>query len=110
MTIYQLHEYSSDYDYPHDYIIGSYLRKERAEEEKLKAEVANQKLIERSKKCNKCPFLIEDFANIDELFNEHSDYCSEAKLEQGEYGIDCENYSVCWDENHFEVEEVEVEE
>lgn len=110
MTIYQVHEYGGDYDYPYNYIIGSYLRRERAEEEKLKAEVVNQRLIERSKKCIRCPFVENSFHSIDEALAKHSNYCSEAKLEQGEYGIDCENYSVCWDENHFDIEEVEVEE
>ena len=34
MTIYQLHEYSGEWEDYRDRIIGSYLRKERAEEEK----------------------------------------------------------------------------
>lgn len=38
MKIYQLHEYGGEWEDRYDYIIGSYLRKERAEEEKVKAE------------------------------------------------------------------------
>ena len=40
MKIYQLHEYSGEYEDFSDRIIGSYLRKERAEEEKAKGVIA----------------------------------------------------------------------
>ena len=38
MKIYQLHKHGGEWEDYRDVIIGSYLRKERAEEEKLKAE------------------------------------------------------------------------
>ena len=110
MIIYQLHECGGEWEDYHDYIIGSYLRKERAEEEKVKAEVKERELIEHSKRCINCPFLEEDFDNLSDLMLEYSDYCNEAKLEEGYYSIDCENYCVHYDENDFYIKEIEVEE
>lgn len=110
MIIYQLHKYSGEFEYCEDYIIGSYLRKERAEEAKVKAEEHTKEMMKYSKKCQNCPFLEEDFSDIDNLLVEHSDYCSEAKLRESKYGMDCENYYTIWDEPTFEIKEVEVEE
>ena len=39
MKIYQLHKYGGEFEEAYDYIIGSYFRKERAEEEKMKVEL-----------------------------------------------------------------------
>lgn len=110
MKIYQLHEYSGEWEYFTDSIIGSYLRKERAEEEKCKAEVKEKKLIEHSKKCYDCPFLERGFDSPDDLLLEYPDYCNMAELEETEYGISCDNYYSHWDESIFKIEEVEVEE
>lgn len=109
MKIYQLHEYSGEWEDYRDRIIGSYLRKERAEEEKIGAEAREKELIECSHRCVNCPFLEEDFKNLNDLLSEYPDYCTEAKLEETDYGIDCENYHIHWDESTFEILEVEVE-
>lgn len=111
MKIYQLHECGGEWEDYHDYIIGSYLKKERAEEERVKAETKEKELMERSHLCYYCPFLEEDFANLNNLMSEYSDYCNEAKLEDGDFGIECANYYFAhWDEDSFYVKEVEVEE
>lgn len=106
MKIYQLHEYGGEYEDHYDYIIGSYLRKKRAEEEKTKAEAKEKELREHHKRCNSCPF-IETQTN---LLNSFPNYCSEARLEETECGIDCENFYLKWDESIFKIEIVEVEE
>lgn len=110
MKIYQLHKYGGEWEDHFDYIIGSYLHKERAEEEMLKAKSKEEELSERGRKCNRCPFLEHPFANLDDMIVKHSHYCSEAKLENSKWGIDCENYCSQWDEAFFKIEEVEVEE
>lgn len=116
MTIYQLHEYSGEYEDFHDYIIGSYLRKERAEEEKVKAEAREKQLRKHSKKCNRCPLIGSacdfdfDSLNLDDLLSKYPNYCTRSKLEKTEYGVNCANYYIHWDESRFEVKEVEVEE
>ena len=111
MKIYQLHEYSGEWEDYRDRIRGSYLRKDRAEEEKTKAEASEKILRERSAKCNNCPvFDAYPFASLDGLLDEHSDYCSEMELEETEYGIHCQNYYLKWNDSTFEIVEVEVEE
>lgn len=109
MTIYQLHKYSGEYDDFRDYIIGSYLRKERAEEEKIEAEAKERELIEHSERCENCPFLESSLA-IDKLLSMYQDYCSETELEEDECGIRCDNYIRFWDESTFEIKEIEIEE
>lgn len=111
MKIYQLHECSGEWEDYHDYIIGSYLRKERAEEEKAKREAKEKELIEQSGKCFNCPFVEEDNESLNDLLSEYPDYCTKAKLGKTEYGIiDCKNYYSHWDDSIFKIEEVEVEE
>ena len=111
MKIYQLHEHSGEWEDYRDRVIGSYLRKERAEEEKLKAEKFESILRERSDKCNKCPiFSLNPFLEINKLIREHGDYCDLMEVEESDYGPECMNYAVKWDYSTFEVVEVEVEE
>ena len=112
MKIYQLHEYSGLWEYFHDYIIGSYLRKERAEEELDKAKTEEEELREKNNKCSECPFLGEPFCDLDKLISEHNNYCSEKELEDSglKYGICCNNYYLKWQDSTFEIKEVEVEE
>ena len=111
MKIYQLHKYGGQWEDSYDHIIGSYLRKERAEEEKSKAEANEKELMERADKCENCPLLVEAWDNMNDLLSKYSDYCDVMKLEESSYGIDCENYYSHWDNNvTFEIKEVEVEE
>ena len=111
MKIYQLHEYGGEYEDFRDYIIGSYLRKERAEEEKAKAEAEEQKIREQACRCSNCPFVGEKPAKLKTLLAKHKGYCEIMKLDAfGKYGIVCENYFTHWDNMYFEIQEVEVEE
>lgn len=110
MRIYQLHKCLGEWEDYLDTIIGSYLREERAIEEKIKAEAKEEELIEKGNKCSRCPFLEEYPDDFDSFIIKHSDYCSDAKLELVEYGIDCENYHTHWDRATFYIKDVEVEE
>ena len=110
MIIYQLHEFSGQWEDFRDYIIGSYIRKERAEEEKYNAEIKEKELIEQSGKCFACPFIEDDNENLDRLLSEYPNYCTKAKLNKTEYGIiNCDNYYTHWDNSIFEIKEIEVE-
>lgn len=111
MKIYQLHEYSGEWEDYRDRIIGSYLRKERAEEEKAKAEAEEELLLEHGKRCNNCP-LLDDYSwlTIENLIAKYPNYCTESKLEETDYGINCQNYYSHWDKSTFKIVEVEVEE
>ena len=106
MKIYQLHEYSGEWEDYRDRIIGSYLRKERAEEEKAKAEAKEKELVEQHKKCDECLYLYDAYITNEELLS----YCAKAKLEEDDDDINCVNYYTHWDEATFEIKEVEVEE
>lgn len=110
MKIYQLHKFGGEWEDSYDYIIGSYLRKERAEEEKLKAEQKERELVEKSEKCNSCPFLDYPSDGLNNLLSKYSYYCDKADLEESDYGVDCNNYYSLWDKSYFEIKEVEVEE
>jgi hypothetical protein len=111
MKIYQLHEYYGEWEDRGDYICGSYLRRERAEEEKTKAEELEKYLIERSNRCYNCPFMDDDlFLSVKDIIAKHPVYCNDAKLNNTDYGISCENYYMKHDSSFFKIEEVEVEE
>ena len=110
MKIYQLHEYYGEWEDFRDYIRGSYLRKERAEEAKIKAEAENKELVAKSRKCSRCPFIADDDFELGVLLLAYSDYCSEVALEDTPYGTNCKNYCCVWEESDFEIIEVEVEE
>lgn len=111
MKIYQLHEYTGAWEDFRDTIIGSYLRKERAEEELGKAKAKEEELRMQSGKCFECPFLEQDNEDLDSLLSEHPSYCTKLKLSKTEYGIiNCDNYYDHWDDATFSIKEVEVEE
>ena len=104
MKIYQIHKYGGQWEDRYDYIIGSYLKKERAEEEKTKAEKEEQELRNQDEKCRECPYLYDAFITNEKLL----EYCPKADLKQYEDEIDCANYFQLWDESYFKIEEVEV--
>lgn len=115
MKIYQLHKCGGEWEDAYDHIIGSYLRKERAEEERIKAEAKEKEDEEHSKKCGDCYFcdalIEEDYIDINDFISKHRDYCSKIELGELEDGVfDCNNYYQKWDYSFFKIEEVEVEE
>ena len=96
MKIYQLHEYSGEWEDFRDYI---------------RAEAKENELANKSQKCNHCPALdAYPFASFDSLFDKYCDYCSEMDLEETDYGLNCNNYYSKWDKSTFKIKEVEVEE
>ena len=110
MIIYQIHECSGEYEYYRDYIVGSYLDKEKAiarMEELQHIEVGRQA---QSEYCSACPIcdtvtMAEDF---DTAVKMCSMYCQNAKITEDVYGYDCVNYCSSWDEATYEIKEVEV--
>ena len=110
MKIYQLHEYSGEWEDFRDNIIGFYLRKERAREEKIKAEAKEVELKNKSNDCLYCPFLDDTELSLENLLTLYPDYCTDAELEETKYGINCENYFSKYDDSTFKIIEIEVEE
>ena len=112
MIIYQLHEIGGEWENYYDHIIGSYLKKERAKEEKIKAEQKEKSRQERHIKCCNCPIL-DNNVQADTLeYTKHicGNYCSIAKIYEDKFGYDCKNYECNWDKSEFRIIEVEVEE
>jgi hypothetical protein len=110
MVIYQLHECGGEWEDYYDHIIGSYLRKERAEEEKAKAEAKEKVKVEKGNKCKRCPFMDVDFEDFGKTLLKHPDYCNKSNLVyKGSLGVSCKKYYFHWDESSFKIEEVEVE-
>ena len=112
MRIYQLHEYCGEWEDYRDLIRGSYLRRERAEEEKVKREAEQRELERRSDLCANCLFIGEDASVMEKLLSKYPDYCDKKEFYIDTYDncIECENYYLHYDKSTFNIKEVEVEE
>lgn len=114
LTIYQIHEMSGDYEDYQDTIVGSYLRKERAEEVIKTLRDKEDKRRARALKCQNCPVHDYDCNNYLVI----SEYCEDFDdaYEQGDDGEEqlfCKNeyYSYsAYDDVYYEMQKVEVEE
>lgn len=129
MKIYQVYEYGGEYECRYDYIIKSFMSKEKAEEFMKECEAAEEEMIKLRDKCYGCICYHRDFEkfnNFNELINDIKNYCDKFELDDEdakEEGIDitesknfdyieCQNSLLYewFDYPSFEVEEVEVEE
>ena len=112
-TIYQIHEISGEYEDYRDVIIGSYLRKERAEEVLKNLRDEEDKRRARAQKCRECPVREHD-RELRSAINEYcEDFNEEYESDDGEEQLFCGNeyYSYsAYDDLYYEIEEVEVEE
>ena len=110
MKIYQLHKYGGEWEDAYDHIIGSYLYKERAEQEMAKAELQNEENKKLSCHCSNCP--IVDYWKLDaEVARKCEKYCDKFKyVDMGDDGFECANYIAYLQDAHFSIEEVEVAE
>lgn len=109
MKIYQLHQYGGEWEDYRDYIIGSYLHKERAEEEMIKAQDEEFQKQRLSKQCANCPYYtddIEDNQTLADLMRQHCDHSDIRCDDDGE--LFCKNFYTHWIYNDFRIKEVEV--
>ena len=123
MTIYQLHEYSGEFDSYTDNLVGTYALK-------LRAELEMEKLIERNSqasKCNSCPIIycpedcqfdcddtercdkyrIEEATKLCDRFLPSTSIISISNGMDDFETLNCENYSYAY-EYEYEIKEVEV--
>ena len=112
MIIYQIHEYSGDYEDYRDYIVGSYLNKEKAMVKMEELQCIETEKRDKSDHCSLCPICDEDIMDddFDMAVKRCSRYCRDAKITEDRFGYDCKNYRSHWDETTYEIKEVEVEE
>lgn len=118
--IYQIHEYGGEWEDSFDYIVGSYLSKEKAEVEKKRLEEEEDELL----KCMECSvyFCTVD-CELDGICGEEK--CNEYRINKakkhcdryepytyedkdGNDEIGCKNYDYKGDASWFKIEEVEV--
>lgn len=107
--IYQIHEKGGGYEDNFDYIVGSYLRKEKAERELKKF---NDALNERYAYYQKCSNCSAQFGCLEDEIDEIRENCDHFSTENDESLIVfCKNAVYSYDESvRYEVEEVSVDE
>ena len=111
MIIYQIHEYSGEYEDYRDYIVGSYLNKEKAIAKMKELQWNDREKWTQAALCSECPIIDEDeMEDLDTVLKECSKWCGNAKIIKDRFGYDCENYQYYWDEATYDIKEVEVEE
>ena len=107
-TIYQIHEKGGEYEYRFDYIVGSYLHKEKAERELEKFNDALNKRHARYQKCSNCS--AQFVCSVDEI-DKIRKRCD--RFASGDYEssiLFCKNAVDSYDESvRYEVEEVDVD-
>ena len=111
MKIYQIHKYGGNYEDYFDYIVSSYLSKEKAIIERRLLE----KDLEESRKCCSCQlYYCDDTCQYNDCdkcnernLNKIDTYCS--RYEPCEWNkYKCINYSTKFNEINYSIEEVEV--
>lgn len=111
MKIYQIHEWGGEWEDRYDYIVSSYLSKEKAEAERDRLE----KEQAGSMKCNECPIYFCPFDCDGEDCG--TEKCTERCIELVKKHCDayepsstgkCENYRYNLHDSKFSIEEVEV--
>lgn len=107
-TIYQIHECGGKYEDRFDYIVGSYLRKEKAERE---LERFNDALNERRVRYQKCLDCSAQFGCSADEVDKIRENCDSFAAEDYESFIwFCKNAMDSYDESvRYEVEEVDVD-
>ena len=110
MIIYQIHEHSGMYEDFRDTIVGTYLKKDKAEQAMkalIKQDKAQIKLLE---KCRKCP--IDDLDLHDDTLEVMQSacikFCKKAEVVEKRYGYDCENRIIIYDDCTYYITEIEV--
>lgn len=95
-TVYQIHEKGGEYEDRFDYVVGSYLHKEKAERE-----------LENYKKCSNCP---AQFGCSESEIDKIRESCDCLAMEDDEPFIwFCKNAVGSYDNSWYEIEAVDVD-
>ena len=96
MKIYQIHETSGQWEDYRDYIVGTYLYKDKAESEMKKLVEKEQIRQKQYDHCRNCP--IGDLDLQEDTFEVMRDacrkYCNHSQIYEELYGFGCENEAV----------------
>lgn len=117
MKIYQIHEFGGCYEDEYDYIVGTYLHKEKAEVKMEELNLREKELM----KCNNCPLFFcdnncdteccETIECRDIRIKSTEEYCKRFMPKydtKNETEIYCENYNCKSEESDFQILEEEV--
>lgn len=116
MKIYQIHEYGGQYEDYFDYIVVSYLDKNKAIEKMTELEKEEKLAAE----CRQCPLhYCSDECGYDDCENCNSERLKEFALKvcnrfipvkdsEGEWTCEVDGYNRGWDDLSYRIEEVEV--
>lgn len=120
MKIYQIHEYGGEYEDRYDWIVASYLSKEKAQAEQERLELEE----EERRKCGCCPLYYcepdcdgdcEKCNDSEYKIKKAKEYCDryepfdKNKHDQEECATEkCVNFYYVFDDSFFKTEEVDV--
>lgn len=111
MKIYQLHKYGGEWEDHYDYIIGSYLHKERAEEAMAEKHASDVREKEYAEHCAMCPYWNYEDSDYADLRDKMIAYCDHSDIRYDEDGeLVCKASCLLYDYSNLRIEEVEVEE
>lgn len=110
MKIYQVYQYDAMWG-EYDHIVGSYLKKERAEEVMAKCMAEDEEKHRQSLRCGACPLInAETVQETEDAVKECSSNCKDFVIMKNGEEIDCENWVSYYDIPVYQIKEVEVEE
>lgn len=110
MKIYQIHETGGQWEDYFDYIVGTYLHKDRAESEMQKLVDKEECRRKGRRKCRGCPInhtnSVDD--SLEAMQKACSEYCNVADIQEDSDYCYCENEVTHWDDNDYHIKEIEV--
>lgn len=109
MTVYQIHEYTGEYEDFVDRIVATYLDPDKAQDDMYKRRKAVEDLDKASAKCACCPTRTLSCEDVTEdLLKDIKRYCSKfEKIEQDDE-LDCKNFFEVWDIPSYKIRAEEV--
>ena len=110
MKIYQIHGFGGQWEDYYDYIVGTYLHKDRAESEMKKLVDTEEVRQKRYEKCQACPIgdLNLNADTLEAMEHACSTYCSCSQVKEDLYGFFCENEESYYDTTTYKIKEIEV--
>ena len=110
MKIYQIHQYGGEWEDRYDYILGSYLHKERAEEALVVVQMDDEIQFQQSRHCADCPVVCDlDTDDVELLSEKCRQHCDRFVLEEYDDGCpECANWQSYYEKPNYRIKEVEV--
>lgn len=109
MTVYQIHEYTGEYEDFVDRIVATYLDPDKAQADMNKRRKAAEDLDKASAKCACCPTATLYYEDVTEdLLQSIKRYCSKFEKIDQDDEFDCKNFFEAWDIPSYKIRAEEV--